>query len=104
MIVGGIAEEILYRGYAFGRLEARTGSPLLAAIVTQVTFAFAHIPLWGWRAAVAVGVGSTPLVIAFALTGDLWGNILAHVLADLVGIVLPLSRSRGGGHEGSCPP
>jgi CAAX protease family protein len=85
--VGGTVEDILYRGYAFGRLAALAGSPWAAGIAVVAAFALAHLPLWGPGPAMATAVSGAVLTAAYAWSGDLTANILAHVATDAVGIL-----------------
>ncbi len=81
-------EEILYRGYALHRLTALTGRPWLAAVISTVAFALAHVPAWGWTISLSFLVSGGLLAALYLWRRDLWANILVHVLTDLVGIVL----------------
>jgi Type II CAAX prenyl endopeptidase Rce1-like len=50
--VWGIVEEMTYQGYALPRLEALTGRPWLAVLLTGLAWAFQHVALplmWDWR-------------------------------------------------------
>jgi membrane protease YdiL (CAAX protease family) len=88
VIIGGIAEEILYRGYALERLTAFLGNGWLAGALVVALFGVAHIPLWGVGPALTTMVSGAALTAFFLWHGDLVANILAHVATDFVGIVL----------------
>ena len=83
----GIAEEILYRGFAIERLQALTGNKWIAAGVPLVLFAGFH-----YRQGLA-GIGIAFLLGAI-LTGfylwkrDLLANIFGHFLTDFIPNVL----------------
>jgi membrane protease YdiL (CAAX protease family) len=96
VIVGGTAEEILYRGYAIGRLEALTGSVWLAVLIPVAVFALAHVPLWGAPAALSTAFAGAIFTVFYLWQGDLTPNVIAHVTTDFVGIVLPRARVRAG--------
>ena len=88
VVLGGTIEDVLYRGYAFERLSLYLRGTWAAAIVSSLIFAYAHAPLWG------LGVSSA-LVIPALLGGlfylwrrDLAANIIAHVVTDLLGVVV----------------
>jgi membrane protease YdiL (CAAX protease family) len=87
VLVGGIVEELLYRGYAFDRLQLWTGSAWLAGSISVGAFALAHLPLWGPGPALTLSVSGAVLTGAYAWHGDLLANILAHVLTDALGIL-----------------
>ena len=94
VLVGGIAEEILYRGYALDRLGVLLGSPWLAGLIVVLLFGLAHIPLWGIGPALTTTISGAALTLFFLWHGDLLANIAAHVATDFVGIVLhPLLRA-----------
>ena len=95
VVIGGTVEEILYRGYAIGRLEALTGSLWLAALIPLVVFTVAHIPLWGAAPASSTFVAGAIFTLFYLWQRDLAPNVIAHVATDFVGIVL--SRRRGSG-------
>jgi membrane protease YdiL (CAAX protease family) len=88
VIIGGIAEEILYRGYALERLTALLGNGWLAGALVVAFFGAAHVPLWGVGPALTTMVSGAALTAFFLWHGDLVANILAHVATDFVGIVL----------------
>ncbi|MEM8550928.1 MAG: CPBP family intramembrane glutamic endopeptidase [Pseudomonadota bacterium] len=95
--VGGIAEEVLYRGVALAILtDAGLGSLAAAARVVSA-FAVAHVPLGGIGPALTTAVSGAALTGFYLWHGDLVANMLAHVATDFVGIVLgPLMTRRLG--------
>jgi CAAX protease family protein len=103
VIVGGTAEEILYRGYAIGRVEALTGSLWLAALIPIAVFALAHVPVWGAPAALSTAFAGAIFTLFYLWQGDLTPNVIAHVATDFVGIVLPRARASGQGREAVSP-
>ncbi|GJD21171.1 hypothetical protein RIVM261_061270 [Rivularia sp. IAM M-261] len=48
VVIGGIVEEVLYRGYAVERLSSLTGNYWIGSILALVAFGLAHVPIWGW--------------------------------------------------------
>ena len=89
VLIGGVAEEILYRGYALDRLGSLLGSPWLAGLAVVLLFGLAHIPLWGVGPALTTTISGAALTLFFLWQGDLLANIIAHVVTDFAGIVLP---------------
>lgn len=92
IIVGGIGEEILYRGFLFERLWRLLGksAAATAAIVVLVTVLFAsiHIPEQGrYGAAQALFTGLTFGTI-YALTRRLWLPIVIHAAFDITAVLL----------------
>jgi membrane protease YdiL (CAAX protease family) len=88
VVVVGTMEEVLYRGYAMGRIADWTGSRLAGATISTVAFALAHVPMWGWLTSLSFVLSGGILAGFYAWRRDLNANILAHVLTDLVGIAL----------------
>ena len=83
-----LVEEVVFRGYLIERTENVTGSSLLAAILSIVTFCFAHLAFWGWQPLIGIAVGAVPLVALYLWRRDLWACILAHWVTDVVGVIL----------------
>ena len=94
VLVGGAAEEILYRGYAIERLAAVTGSLWLGATLSVLVFALAHLPLWGRGPALTTLFSGAVFALVYLWRRDLTANIVAHVLTDLQGIVGGAIRAR----------
>lgn len=92
VVVGGVAEEILYRGFAVERLAAITGSDGWAAIIVVALFGAAHLPLWGPGPALTTLISGGLLTAFYLWHGDIGANIIGHIATDLAGIVLPLLR------------
>jgi membrane protease YdiL (CAAX protease family) len=87
-VTGGAIEETLYRGYAFGRLEAMTKSRWRAGVIVVVVFTLAHLPLWGVvYSLVAVLPFSVVMTAAYAWRRDLLANSTAHSLGLVVGLL-----------------
>jgi membrane protease YdiL (CAAX protease family) len=90
VLIGGTAEEFLYRGYAVERLASLTGSYWIGGLIPVFFSGLAHVPGWGWAAA-STTVVSDALGTAFYIwRRDLLANIIAHVVTDFAGIVFPL--------------
>jgi membrane protease YdiL (CAAX protease family) len=90
VVIGGTAEEFLYRGYAVERLAALTGSYWIAGLVSVLVSGLAHVPMWGWWAALTTVVSGAVGTAFYVWRRDLLANIIAHVTTDFIGIVLPL--------------
>ncbi|MGH8593327.1 MAG: lysostaphin resistance A-like protein [Gammaproteobacteria bacterium] len=88
VVIGAVAEEILYRGYAVERIATLTGSLWLAGVIPVVVFAVAHVPMWGWGPALATLVSGAILTVFYLWQRDLAACIVAHVVTDFAGIVV----------------
>lgn len=87
VIRAGIAEEMLYRGYAITRLEALTGSRWVAALVPLALFAGFHYRLGAAGIIIALVLGAM-LTGFFLWKRNLAANMFAHFLVDFVPNVL----------------
>jgi uncharacterized protein len=90
VIIGGTAEEFLYRGYAIERLGAITGSYWIAGSISVLVNALAHVPMWGWWVSLTFVVSGTIGTAFYLWRRDLLANIVAHVVTDFVGLVVPM--------------
>ena len=75
VIVAPVAEEVLFRGYLFGKL--RKYAPVwVAVLVTSVVFAVVHFQ---WNVGVDVFALSIVLCVLRIITGSLWPAIFLHM-------------------------
>ena len=78
VIVAPIAEEVLFRGYLFGKL--RKYAPLwLSILVTSALFGLIHFQ---WNVGIDVFVLSIVLCILRVVSGSLWPSIMLHMLKN----------------------
>ena len=85
--VVALAEETIFRGYLILRLNAITGNPLAAALLSAAIFSLGH----GYEgSAGVVTVGFMGLVFAFVYMWrqNLVAPIVMHFLQDFIGIIL----------------
>jgi membrane protease YdiL (CAAX protease family) len=94
VVVGGVAEEILYRGYAIERIATLTGSLWLAGTIPVVVFAAAHVPMWGLGPALSTLVSGAIFTVFYLWQRDLAACIVAHVVTDFAGIVWPVVANK----------
>ncbi|MDD3035430.1 MAG: type II CAAX endopeptidase family protein [Candidatus Saccharimonadaceae bacterium] len=75
VVVAPVAEEILFRGYLFGKL--RQVVPLwVAVLVTSLTFGLVH---GAWNLAIDTFALSVVLCLLREKTGSIWSSILLHM-------------------------
>lgn len=84
VILPPIAEELLFRGYLFGRLREKFGF-WLSAVVVSVVFGIVHMQ---WNVAVDVAVLSLFLCYLRERTGSIWASIVLHAIKNGVAYVL----------------
>lgn len=90
-LTAGLAEEILYRGYAIERLTALMGRRWVAALVAVAAFAAAHAPFWGLAGVGVPLFGGVFFTALYLWRRDLVTCMTAHAFIDVVSlVVLPL--------------
>lgn len=78
VVVAPIAEEVLFRGYLFGKL--RKYAPLwMTILITSALFALVHFQ---WNVALDVFALSIVLCLLRVVSGSLWPSILLHMLKN----------------------
>lgn len=78
VVVPPLAEELLFRGYLFGRLRERFGF-WLTAIVVSVVFGFVH---GQWNVGIDVAVLSIFLCYLRERTGSIWAGVALHAIKN----------------------
>jgi uncharacterized protein len=92
LLTAGITEEILFRAYPISRLKAATGSMAIAVMVPFVVFVALHLPSWGAAHLLFVSIAAALFTFAFVWRRNLWTNVIGHILADSVPLlILPLT-------------
>ena len=84
VVVAPLAEEILFRGYLYGKLR-KTGPAWLAVLLTSILFAAIH---GQWNVAVDVFALSVVLCILREITGSIWAGILLHMIKNGIAFYL----------------
>ncbi|MDB5162257.1 MAG: hypothetical protein JWM52_765 [Candidatus Saccharibacteria bacterium] len=80
VVLAPIAEEILFRGYLFGKL--RKHLPLwLAILVTSLLFAFVH---GAWNVGIDVFALSIVLCLLRVVSKSIWPSIMLHMLKNSI--------------------
>lgn len=97
VIIAPFAEEVLFRGYLFGKL--RKYAPVwVAVLITSLVFAVVHFQ---WNVGVDVFALSIVLCVLRVITGSLWPAIFLHMakngLAFYLLFINPLGLSILGG-------
>ncbi len=80
VVIAPIAEELLFRGYLFGKL--RKYAPLwIAILITSLLFAVVH---FAWNVGFDVFALSIVLCLLRVVSGSLWPSILLHMMKNSV--------------------
>lgn len=78
VVIAPIAEELLFRGYLFGKLRKHT--PLwISILITSLLFAIVHFQ---WNVGIDVFVLSIVLCLLRVVSGSIWPAILLHMLKN----------------------
>lgn len=93
VVIAPLAEEVLFRGYLYGKLKAYVPA-LWGAVVTSLLFGLVHFQ---WNVAVDVFVLSMFLCWLRSITGSIWAGILAHSLKNAVAYFILISPYIVGG-------
>lgn len=85
VVVAPLAEELLFRGYLYGKLR-KTAPIWLAVLVTSLTFGLAH--LWAPGSPLQIMVAIDTFVLSIFLcalrenTGAIWASFLLHAIKN----------------------
>lgn len=78
VIIAPFAEEVIFRGYLFGKLKKNV--PVWAAIiVTSITFGAVH---GAWNLAIDTFALSVVMCLLREYTGSIWSSILLHMMKN----------------------
>lgn len=80
VILAPVAEEVLFRGYLYGKLKKYIPA-IVAAVVTSVLFGAVHMQ---WNVGIDVFVLGLVLCGLRSLTGSIWAGILVHMLKNSI--------------------
>ncbi len=87
VIIAPLAEEILFRGYLYGKLKAYVPA-LWGAVATSLLFGLVHLQ---WNVAIDVFVLSMFLCWLRSITGSIWAGVLAHGVKNAVAYFILIS-------------
>jgi membrane protease YdiL (CAAX protease family) len=82
-----VVEEVLYRGYAFERINEITKSKFLAGLVPLIIFTLIHLN-WGVGHLLFVFIGGGLFTLVYAAKRNLGLVIIAHLVVDVIVIVV----------------
>ena len=78
VVVAPIVEEIIFRGWLYGKLRARI-SAIPAILAVSLLFGVMHMQ---WNVGVTVFVMSIAMCCMREITGTIWGGILIHMIKN----------------------
>jgi len=86
-VLAPIGEEIFFRAFLFGALEARFGA-LAGMVISAAIFGILHESIWNFLPLFVGGCGFTILYIKYR---DISMNIVAHATWNIISVLLTLS-------------
>jgi membrane protease YdiL (CAAX protease family) len=78
VVLAPLAEETLFRGYLYGKLNKYVPA-VVSALITSLLFAVAHFQ---WNVGIDVFILSLFLCGLRSLTGSIWAGILVHMIKN----------------------
>ena len=78
VVIAPIAEEVIFRGWLYGKMRARLNAPI-AVILVSLLFALLHFQ---WNVGVTVFVLSVVLCVMREVTGTIYAGILTHMIQN----------------------
>jgi membrane protease YdiL (CAAX protease family) len=81
VVVAPLAEEILFRGYLYGKLRKLAVPVWIVILVVSLLFAAVH---GQWNVALDVFALSIVLCVLREMTGSIWAGILLHMIKNSV--------------------
>lgn len=78
VIIAPVAEEIVMRGWLYGKLRSRIKAPI-AILLVSLLFGFLH---GQWNVGVSVFMLSLVLCSLREITGTIWSGMLLHILSN----------------------
>lgn len=78
VFIAPIAEEIIMRGWLYGKLREKTGL-IVSILITSLVFAILH---WQWNVSVSVFMLSLVLCSLREITGSIWSGMMLHMLSN----------------------
>lgn len=79
VVVGPFIEELIFRGYFYGKLRETGLTPWLTALVVSALFGLAH---WQWNVGLDVFVLSLVMCYMREKTGAIWAGVLMHMIKN----------------------
>ena len=78
MVLPPIAEELLFRGYLFGRLREQFGF-WFTTLIVSIAFGFVHFQ---WNVGIDTAVLSVFLCYLRERTGSIWASMILHAIKN----------------------
>ena len=91
-VLAPVAEELLFRGYLFGKINRYLSTPV-TVLLTAFVFSALHLGLGAlvdlqWNVAIATFVLGIALGSLRSVTGNLWASIILHMIQNTVAFLI----------------
>lgn len=91
-VMAPVAEELLFRGYLFGRVRQQL-SAVATVILTAVVFSTLHLGIGQleslqWNIAIATFVLGLSIGIMREVTGSVWAGIIVHMIQNTIAFLV----------------
>lgn len=91
-VIAPVAEELLFRGYLFGRVRQQL-SAAATIVLTAVVFSVLHLGIGQleslqWNIAIATFVLGLSIGIAREVTGSVWAGIIIHMIQNTIAFLV----------------
>lgn len=88
VVIAPVAEELLFRGYFYGKVRSISRF-WLSAVVTSILFGLVH---WQWNVGVDVFALSLVLCALREYTGTIWAGVVVHMAKNAVAFTILFLR------------
>ena len=78
VVIAPVCEEILFRGWLYGKLRARTWA-MPAMILVAILFGIVH---GQWNVGITVAAMSIVMCLIREMTGTIWGGMIVHMIKN----------------------
>jgi abortive infection protein len=78
-------EELIFRGFLYGKLRIRAVPWWLSAVVVSALFGLAHMQ---WNVAIDVFCLSMVACALREVTGSIWAGTLLHIIKNMIAFII----------------
>lgn len=81
VVIGPVAEELVFRGYLYGKLRATKAPVWICIVIASALFGAAHMQ---WNVAIDTFVLGAVMCVTREITGTIWPSIMMHMIKNSV--------------------
>lgn len=79
VVIGPVIEEVIFRGYLYGKIRATRTPWWLATLITSIVFGAVHLQ---WNVAFDTFALSVVMCLTREVSGSIWPSILMHMMKN----------------------